>query len=323
MTKDSIHKFCVAPMMQYTDMHDRYLLRLISKKVFLYTEMIATGSLIYGKCFNQLDFNNEEHPVGVQLGGSDINDLIECSKKSEQYGYDEINLNVGCPSDRVQKGKFGACLMLEPKLVRDCLGNMMSAVEVPVSIKCRLGVDDNESYEFIHNFITIVKESGVKIFIIHARNGILKGLSPRQNRNIPPLKYDYVYKLKEDFPNLEIIINGGIKNLNECHDHLSRVDGVMLGRSAYENPFMLKNVESELYGLEPIDISKKDVLNQYLEYVERKLGEGHDLGRMMKHLFGLSRGDKYAKTFRVKILEVIKENSLKGYKKELEDLLVY
>ena len=322
MTKDSIHKFCVAPMMQYTDMHDRYLLRLISKKVFLYTEMIATGSLIYGKCFNQLDFNNEEHPVGVQLGGSDINDLIECSKKSEQYGYDERNLNVGCPSDRVQKGKFGACLMLEPKLVRDCLGNMMSAVEVPVSIKCRLGVDDNESYEFIHNFITIVKESGVKIFIIHARNGILKGLSPRQNRNIPPLKYDYVYKLKEDFPNLEIIINGGIKNLNECHDHLSRVDGVMLGRSAYENPFMLKNVESELYGLEPIDISKKDVLNQYLEYVERKLGEGHDLGRMMKHLFGLSRGDKYAKTFRVKILEVIKENSLKGYKKELEDLLV-
>ena len=322
MTKDSIHKFCVAPMMQYTDMHDRFLLRLISKKVFLYTEMIATGSLIYGKCFNQLDFNDEEHPIGVQLGGSDIKDLIECSKKSEQHGYDEINLNVGCPSDRVQKGKFGACLMLEPELVRDCLGNMKSAVEVPVSIKCRLGVDDNESYEFLHNFITIVKESGIKIFIIHARNGILKGLSPRQNRNIPPLKYDYVYKLKEDFSDLEIIINGGIKNLDECHDHLARVDGVMLGRSAYENPFMLKNVEPELYGSEPIGISKKDVLNQYLEYVERKLGEGHDLGRMMKHLFGLSRGDKYAKTFRVKILEVIKENSLKGYKKELEDLLV-
>tara|TARA_X000001036_G_scaffold49953_1_gene39914 strand:- start:625 stop:1596 length:972 start_codon:yes stop_codon:yes gene_type:complete len=323
MSKDSIHKFCIAPMMQYTDMHDRYLLRLISKKVFLYTEMIATGSLIYGKCFNQLDFNDEEHPIGVQLGGSDIKDLIECSKKSEQYGYDEINLNVGCPSDRVQKGKFGACLMLEPELVRDCLGNMKSAVQVPVSIKCRLGVDNNESYEFLHNFISIVKESGIKIFIIHARNGILKGLSPRQNRNIPPLKYDYVYKLKEDFPDLEIIINGGIKNLNECHDHLSRVDGVMLGRSAYENPFMLKNVESELYGLEPIDISKKAILNQYLEYVERKLAEGHDLGRMMKHLFGLSRGDKYAKTFRIKILEIIKENSLKDHKKELEDLLVY
>ena len=323
MSKDSIHKFCIAPMMQYTDMHDRYLLRLISRNVFLYTEMIATGSLIYGKCFNQLDFNDEEHPVGVQLGGSDINDLIECSKKSEQYGYDEINLNVGCPSDRVQKGKFGACLMLEPELVRDCLGNMKNAVDVPVSIKCRLGVDDNESYEFLYNFISIVKESGIKIFIIHARNGILKGLSPRQNRNIPPLKYDYVYKLKKDFPELEIIINGGIKTLDECRDHLTKVDGVMIGRSVYENPFMLKDVESDIYGSIPITSSKKDVLGKYLEYVEKKLSEGHDLGRMMKHLFGLSRGDKYAKSFRIKILEIIKQKSLKGHKKELQDLLVY
>ena len=323
MSKDSIHKFCIAPMMQYTDMHDRYLLRLISRNVFLYTEMIATGSLIYGKCFNQLDFNDEEHPVGVQLGGSDINDLIECSKKSEQYGYDEINLNVGCPSDRVQKGKFGACLMLEPELVRDCLGNMKNAVNVPVSIKCRLGVDDNDSYEFLYNFISIVKDSGIKIFIIHARNGILKGLSPRQNRNIPPLKYDYVYKLKKDFPELEIIINGGIKTLDECCDHLTKVDGVMIGRSVYENPFMLKDVESDIYGSIPITSSKKDVLRKYLEYVEKKLYEGHDLGRMMKHLFGLSRGDKYAKSFRIKILEIIKQKSLKGHKKELQDLLVY
>ena len=323
MIKDSVHKFCIAPMMQYTDMHDRYLLRLISKKVFLYTEMIATGSLIYGKCFNQLDFNKEEHPVGVQLGGSDVKDLIECSKKCEQYGYDEINLNVGCPSDRVQKGKFGACLMLEPELVKDCLGGMKNSVHIPISIKCRLGVDDNESYEFLHNFISIVKESGINIFIIHARNGILKGLSPRQNRNIPPLKYDYVYKLKKDFPDLEIIINGGIKSIEECHNHLSKVDGVMLGRSAYENPFILKNVESEIFGLELQDISKKEILNQYIDYVERKLSEGHDLGRMMKHLFGLSRGDKYAKSFRIKILEVIKKNSLKDHKKDLEDLLVY
>ena len=323
MSTDSTHKFCIAPMMQYTDMHDRFLLRLISKNVFLYTEMIATASLIYGKCFNQLEFNKEEHPVGVQLGGSDVNDLIECSKKCEQYGYDEINLNVGCPSDRVQKGKFGACLMLEPELVKDCLGNMKNAVEVPISIKCRLGVDENESYEFLYNFISIVKESGIKIFIIHARNGILKGLSPRQNRTIPPLKYDYVYKLKKDFPELEIIINGGIKTLKECHDHLSKVDGVMLGRSAYENPFILKNVESELYGSKSKDISKKEILNQYLDYVERKLIEGHDLGRMMKHLFGLSRGDQYAKSFRIKILEIIKENSLKNHKKELEDLLIY
>tara|TARA_Y100000766_G_C18904456_1_gene605095 strand:+ start:1529 stop:2500 length:972 start_codon:yes stop_codon:yes gene_type:complete len=323
MEKESIHKFCIAPMMQYTDMHDRYLLRLISKKIFLYTEMIATGSLIYGKCFNQLDFNKEEHPVGIQLGGSNVKDLIECSKKCEQYGYDEINLNVGCPSDRVQKGKFGACLMLEPELVKDCLGNMKNSVHIPISIKCRLGVDNNESYEFLHNFISIVKESGINIFIIHARNGILKGLSPRQNRNIPPLKYNYVYKLKKDFPDLEIIINGGIKSIEECHNHLSKVDGVMLGRFAYENPFILKSVESELFGLEARDISKKEILNQYLNYVERKLSEGHDLGRMMKHLFGLSRGDKYAKSFRIKVLEVIKNNSLKDYKKDLEDLLVY
>ena len=323
MIKDSVHKICIAPMMQYTDMHDRYLLRLLSKKVFLYTEMIATGSLIYGKCFDQLEFNDEEHPVGVQLGGSDVNDLIECSKKCEQYGYDEINLNVGCPSDRVQKGKFGACLMLEPELVKDCLGNMRNAVQIPVSIKCRLGIDNNESYDFLYNFISIVKDSGIKIFIIHARNGILKGLSPRQNRNIPPLKYDYVYRLKKDFPKLKFIINGGIKTLDECHDHLTKVDGVMIGRSAYENPFMLKKIEEEIFGEVPIISSKKELLNKYLDYVDKKVSEGHDLGRMLKHLFGLSRGDKNAKTFRIKILETIKNNSLDKNRKELEDLLVY
>ncbi len=323
MIKDSVHKICIAPMMQYTDMHDRYLLRLLSKKVFLYTEMIATGSLIYGKCFDQLEFNDEEHPVGVQLGGSDVNDLIECSKKCEQYGYDEINLNVGCPSDRVQKGKFGACLMLEPELVKDCLGNMRNAVQIPVSIKCRLGIDNNESYDFLYNFISIVKDSGVKIFIIHARNGILKGLSPRQNRNIPPLKYDYVYRLKKDFPKLKFIINGGIKTLDECHNHLTKVDGVMIGRSAYENPFMLKKIEEEIFGEDPIISSKKELLNKYLDYVDKKVTEGHDLGRMLKHLFGLSRGDKNAKTFRIKILETIKNNSLDKNRKELEDLLVY
>ena len=317
------HKFCVAPMMQYTDMHDRYLIRLISKKVFLYTEMIATGSLVYGKCFNQLDFNIEEHPIGVQLGGSNINDLIECSKKCEQYGYDEINLNVGCPSDRVQKGRFGACLMLEPELVAECLNNMKNAVEIPVSIKCRLGVDNNESYDFLYNFISIVKESGINIFIIHARNGILKGLSPRQNRNIPPLKYDYVYKLKKDFPDLEIIINGGIKNLQQSSDHLKKVDGVMIGRSAYDNPFMLKDIESQFYNIDPVTNSKKEILNQYLEYVNKQLTNGHSLSKMMKHLFGLSRGDKFAKSFRIKVLEIIKNNSLKGHEKELEDLLVY
>ena len=316
-------QFCVAPMMQYTDMHDRYLLRLISKRIFLYTEMIATGSLIFGKCFNQLEFNTEEHPVGVQLGGSNISDLIECSKKCEQFGYDEINLNVGCPSDRVQKGKFGACLMLEPNLVAECLAAMRNSVSIPVSIKCRLGVDDHEEYKFLYDFVSIVKESGVKVFIIHARNGILKGLSPRQNRNIPPLKYDYVYRLKKDFPDLEIIINGGIKNLDDSQVHLEKVDGVMIGRAAYDNPFMLKDIEPRFYNVDSSANSKKEVLSQYLEYVERQVKNGHNLSRMMKHLFGLSRGDKYAKSFRLKILEIIKENNLKNHKNELEELLVY
>ncbi len=318
-----MHKASIAPMMQYTDMHDRYLLRLISKKVFLYTEMVTTGAILYGKCFHQLEFNQEEHPVAVQLGGSDIDDLAESAKIAEDYGYDEINLNVGCPSDRVQKGRFGACLMLEPDHVAECSNAMQSNVKVPVTIKCRLGVDHHEDYEFLYNFVNIVQDAGIKHFIIHARNGILKGLSPRQNRHIPPLKYDYVYQLKKDFPNLNITINGGIKTIDECKDHLKYVDGVMIGRAAYENPFLIKDIDTELYGIESNVNSKKSILNQYLDYVEEKLQEGHDLSRMMKHLFGLSRGDKFAKTFRIKILEVIKKESLNKHRKELEDLLIY
>jgi tRNA-dihydrouridine synthase A len=318
-----MHKASIAPMMQYTDMHDRYLLRLISKKVFLYTEMVTTGAILYGKCFHQLEFNKEEHPVAIQLGGSDVNDLVKSAKIAEDYGYDEINLNVGCPSDRVQKGRFGACLMLEPDHVAECLNAMQRNVNVPVTIKCRLGVDHHEDYEFLYNFVNIVQNAGIEHFIIHARNGILKGLSPRQNRHIPPLKYKYVYQLKKDFPNLNITINGGIKTIDECKEHLKYVDGVMIGRAAYENPFLIKDIDTELYGIESNVNSKKSILNQYLDYVEDKLQEGHDLSRMMKHLFGLSRGDKFAKTFRIKILEVIKKESLGQHRKELEDLLIY
>ena len=318
-----MHKASIAPMMQYTDMHDRYLLRLISKKVFLYTEKVTTGAILYGKCFHQLEFNKEEHPVAIQLGGSDVDDLVKSAKIAEDYGYDEINLNVGCPSDRVQKGRFGACLMLEPEHVAECLNAMQTNVKVPVTIKCRLGVDHHEDYEFLYNLVNIVQDAGIKHFIIHARNGILKGLSPRQNRHIPPLKYDYVYQLKKDFPNLNITINGGIKTIDECKDHLKYVDGVMIGRAAYENPFLIKDIDTELYGIESKINSKKSILNQYLDYVEDKLQEGHDLSRMMKHLFGLSRGDKFAKTFRIKILEVIKKESLGQHRKELEDLLIY
>ncbi len=316
-------RVCVAPMMQYTDMHDRYLFRLISKKIFLYTEMVTTGAIIYGKCHHQLEFNKEEHPVAIQLGGSDIKDLVECSKISEGYGYDEINLNVGCPSERVQKGRFGACLMLEADHVMKCLESMQKAVDIPVSIKCRLGVDKEDSYEFLYNFIKTVEGSGIDTFIIHARNAILAGLSPRQNRHIPPLKYDYVYRLKKDLPNLNIIINGGIKSMEESIDHLQHVDGVMIGRAAYENPFIVKDIDHDIYGLEKAVKSKKIILNKYLDYVEEKLDQGHDLSRMMKHLFGLSRGDKFAKTFRIKILEVIKNNDIKNHRKDLEDLLFY
>ena len=318
-----MHKASIAPMMQYTDMHDRYLLRLISKKVFLYTEMVTTGAILYGKCFHQLEFNKEEHPVAIQLGGSDVDDLVKSAKIAEDYGYDEINLNAGCPSDRVQKGRFGACLMLEPEHVAECLNAMQTNVKVPVTIKCRLGVDHHEDYEFLYNFVNIVQDAGIKHFIIHARNGILKGLSPRQNRHIPPLKYDYVYQLKKDFPNLNITINGGIKTIDECKNHLKYVDGVMIGRAAYENPFLIKDIDTELYGIESNINSKKSILNKYLDYVEDKLQEGHDLSRMMKHLFGLSRGDKFAKSFRIKILEVIKKESLGQHRKELEDLLIY
>ena len=323
MSYSNMHKASIAPMMQYTDMHDRYLLRLISKKVFLYTEMVTTGAILYGKCFHQFEFNKEEHPVAIQLGGSDVDDLVKSAKIAEDYGYDEINLNVGCPSDRVQKGRFGACLMLEPNHVAECLNAMQTNVKVPVTIKCRLGVDHHEDYEFLYNFVNIVQNAGIEHFIIHARNGILKGLSPRQNRHIPPLKYDYVYQLKKDFPNLNITINGGIKAIDECKEHLKYVDGVMIGRAAYENPFLIKDIDTELYGIESNVNSKKSILNQYLDYVEDKLQEGHDLSRMMKHLFGLSRGDKFAKTFRIKILEVIKKESLGQHRKELEDLLIY
>tara|TARA_B100001996_G_scaffold295357_1_gene235617 strand:- start:693 stop:1295 length:603 start_codon:yes stop_codon:yes gene_type:complete len=200
---------------------------------------------------------------------------------------------------------------------------MQNAVKIPVSIKCRLGVDNHESYEFLHNFISTVKDSGTKIFVIHARNGILNGLSPRQNRNVPPLKYDYVYRLKDDFPELEIIINGGIKNLDDSKGHLNKVDGVMIGRAAYDNPFMLKDIEPMFYDTKSQTDSKKEILNLYLEYVEKQIEKGHNLSRMMKHLFGLSRGDKYAKSFRIKILETIKDNSIHKHKKELEELLVY
>ena len=310
-------KFCVAPMMRYTDMHERFFLRLITKKAVLYTEMIATGALIHGNCDYQLDFNKEEHPVAVQFGGSSPLELSKCAIMAEKKGYDEINLNIGCPSERVQKGNFGVCLMLEPELVAECVRQMRRSVDIPITVKCRTGVDDNDDYLFLKSFIDIVKDSGIKTFIIHARKGILKGLSPRQNRNIPSLNYEKVYSIKNDFPNLEIVINGGIKSISEAKNHLNYVDGVMLGRAAYDNPFMLSEIDSEIYSNAKTDISRKDLLSEYLDYVHLMTEKGYDPKIMLKHVFGLKKGEKDAKRFRVKVTEVMRSPSLVENKDEL------
>ncbi|MBT3954225.1 MAG: tRNA dihydrouridine(20/20a) synthase DusA, partial [Rhodobacterales bacterium] len=242
------HRFCIAPMMQCTDIHDRYLFRLITKKSILYTEMVTTGAIIYGECIEQLRFNDSiEHPVAVQLGGSDPKDLATCAKLCDEMGYDEINLNVGCPSERVQKGAFGACLMKEPILVAECIEAMQEVTDLPVTVKCRIGVDNNDDYQFLRSFTEAIMNPLMKTLIVHARVAILKGLSPRQNRNVPPLKYDHVYQLKKDFPNLEIVINGGIQNIEESIQHLKEVDGVMLGRSAYDNPMITSQVDELIF----------------------------------------------------------------------------
>ena len=256
-------------MMQCTDIHDRYLMRLITKKSFLYTEMVTTGAIIHGNATHQLDFNKSiESPVALQLGGSNPDELAKCSQIAESMGYDEINLNLGCPSERVQKGSFGACLMIEPKLVQKCLNAMKRSVSIPVTAKCRTGIDKIEDYDFLRCFIEGIANQNIATIIIHARNAILKGLSPRQNRTIPPLKYDYVYRIKEDFPDLEIIINGGINSLIEAKDHLQNVDGVMLGRAPYDNPMMLDDVDSEIFGEPKKQILRLDILKEYLTYLE-------------------------------------------------------
>ena len=315
------HKFCVAPMMRYTDLHDRYLLRLISKKTFLYTEMITTNSIVHGNCLYQLNFNHEEHPVGVQFGGNYPKDLVYCSQIAEEYGYDEINLNIGCPSDRVKKGKFGACLMKEPDLVAECAHKIISKVNIPVTIKTRLGVDNFDSYEFLHNFIAKVSSSGVHTVIIHARKAILSGLSPRQNRSVPPLNYKYVYQLKQDFPHLEIIINGGIKSIEEAHSHLEKVDGVMLGREVYANPFLLKDVDEKIFGEVKQHINEKEVLENYLDYVIFMKNKGFNSSIMLKHIFGLKKGQTNAKVFRKTISNIIANDSIDKEKNVLIDLI--
>jgi len=309
-------------MMQCTDIHDRYLMRLITKKSFLYTEMVTTGAIIHGNATHQLDFNKPiESPVALQLGGSNPDELAKCSEIAENMGYDEINLNLGCPSERVQKGSFGACLMIEPKLVQRCLNAMKQSVSIPVTAKCRTGIDKIEDYDFLQSFVEGIANQSISTIIIHARNAILKGLSPRQNRTIPPLKYDYVYRIKEDFPELEIIINGGIDSLTEAKDHLQNVDGVMLGRAPYDNPMMLDDVDSEIFGMPKKQILRLDILKEYLTYLEELNDPKIRLNQVLKHIYGLNKGLKNARKYRYEINQIMKEGNLSGSFERLSSYL--
>jgi tRNA-dihydrouridine synthase A len=289
----------VAPMMDWTDRHCRYFHRQITRHTWLYTEMVTTGSVIYGDAARQLDFNQEEQPVALQLGGSDPGDLAKCAKLGQQWGYDEINLNCGCPSERVVRGAFGACLMAEPTLVADCVKAMHDAVDIDISVKHRIGIDDVDTYGFVRDFVGTVAEAGCKIFIVHARNAILKGLSPKENREIPPLKYDFVYQLKRDFPELEIIINGGIRTVEEIDEHLKHLDGVMIGREAYHNPWLLSVFDERYYGDAPQPKSRLQVVESMLPYIEAQVATGGPrMNSIVRHMLGLMSGLRGARLFR-------------------------
>ena len=278
---------CVAPMMGYTDRHARYFLRLISRHVLLYTEMVTTGALLHGDRKSLLRFHREELPLAVQLGGSDPQELAVCSRMAEDAGFSEVNLNVGCPSDRVQNHLIGACLMAQPQRVAEAVAAMQSAVKLPVTVKCRIGIDQMESYADFKRFVETVASAGCDTFIVHARKAWLQGLSPKQNREIPPLRYDFVYRLKQQHPHLNIVINGGIQTSEEVAAHLEHVDGVMLGREAYHNPYLLAQVDRMFYGDTVEPSSRDQVLDAFIEYVEDQLAAGECLHRMSRHLHGL------------------------------------
>jgi len=278
-------------MMDCTDRHERFFLRLISKNVLLYTEMIVSEAIKRGDKKKLLAFNLNEKPLALQVGGSSAKLLAEAAKIGEDFGYDEINLNLGCPSRKVQKNKFGACLMKEPNLVADCLTEMMASCSIPVTVKTRIGYDDVEDYESLKNFIQILKKTGVKTFVIHARKAMLGKFTPKQNLNIPPLKYDIVYRLKEDFPDEEIIINGGINSIYQIKNHLEKVDGVMIGRTAYHSPYFLAEIEKEIFNNHNIP-SRTEVIERMFPYIKEEASKGTRLNQIMRHTIGLFHGQK-------------------------------
>ncbi len=298
----------LAPMLDWTDKHFRYLLRLISKNIWMYTEMVTTGALIHGDNPSRfLTYNDVEHPLTLQLGGSDPDDLAQCCQLAEQYDYDEVNLNVGCPSDRVQSGAFGACLMAKPQQVADCIQAMVDSVERPISIKTRIGIDHEDHYDQLQSLVEKVSQTGCQHFTIHARKAWLEGLSPKQNRDVPPLRYDFVYQLKKDFPDLHITINGGIKTLEDMQYHLQFVDAVMIGREAYHNSYLMADIDRLIYHSDEEKVSRAQVIQQYANYVEQQMIQDVPLIHLTRHVLGLMHGCPGAKNFR----RVLSENAWK------------
>lgn len=317
------YRFSVAPMMELTDRHCRYFLRLISKRALLYTEMVTADAIIHGDRERHLGFNETEHPIALQLGGSDPKKLTECARIAEDYGYDEVNLNVGCPSDRVQAGRFGLCLMAEPQLVADCVNAMQMACQIPVTVKTRIGVDEQDSFEYLCTFVETVKTSGCQHFIVHARKGWLQGLSPKENRTIPPLDYKRVYQLKATFPELTIAINGGIEDLDSALVHLERVDGAMMGRTAYHQPYSLSEVDQRIFGVSGSPLSRLAIMEDMLPYIEQHLKHGGKLHHITRHLLGLMHGQPNARVWRRHLTtEVLTRPGDIGVVREAMQLLV-
>ena len=309
----------VAPMMDWTDKHCRYFYRLISKNVQLYTEMITTKAILRGDKNRLLDFNDGESPLVLQLGGSDPKEMAECAIIAEDWGYDEVNINVGCPSDKVLSGSFGACLMKEPKLVAQCVEAMIERCDIPITVKHRIGIDDMESYDQLSDFVSLISQKGCQHFIVHARKAWLTGLSPKENRTIPPLNYPWVYQLKKDFPKLKFTINGGIETCQDIAGHLGQVDSVMLGRSIYHNPFLLEQIEVEIFERKESTLDREQILRQYMSYIADQSKIGVPVRSMSRHILGLYHGEANAKLFRRllsgKIVELDHLNEWLDFKK--------
>jgi tRNA-dihydrouridine synthase A len=301
-------RLSVAPMMDWTDRHCRYFHRQLTRHTRLYTEMVTTGALIHGDVARHLDFNGEEQPLALQLGGSEPADLAHCAKLAEQWGYDEVNLNCGCPSERVQRGAFGACLMAEPQLVADGVKAMRDATSLPVTVKHRIGIDRTEHYGFVRDFVGALADAGCEVFIVHARNAWLQGLSPKENREVPPLRYESVYQLKKDFPHLTIVLNGGVTTTEEIHGHLAHVDGVMLGREAYHRPWWLTEWDAEFFGDAPLPLERDEAEQRMVEYMARRVASGEPWSRVARHMLGLRNGLPGARKWR----QVWSDHSLKA-----------